>query len=121
MSRLTAIPSRLAPAGRKLGPAPGDSRAQDRERGQLKPWRKWYFTARWKRLRLQILDRDGWTCRQTGVPLVGPKDAPDSPVVDHIQEHKGDSALFWDPENLQAVSKAWHDSEKQRQERARHG
>ncbi|WP_121062198.1 HNH endonuclease [Chachezhania antarctica] len=119
MGRLKTMPPRIAAAQPKLGAASGDTRAQDRERYKVKPWRAWYSSTRWHKLRRQILKRDGHTCRQTGVPLIGKRDDPDAPVIDHIVEHKGDPVLFWDPENLQAVAKAWHDSEKQKQERAR--
>lgn len=70
-------------------------------------------TARWQKLRLKILDRDGWTCQRTGVMLVGGRNAPNSAVVDHIKPHRGDLDLFWDPDNLQAVSKEYHDKTKQ--------
>lgn len=60
-------------------------------------------------------------CQQTGVALVGRHPKPNSPVVDHITPHRGDPELFWDEANLQAVAKGWHDSEKQRQERAAFG
>ena len=118
MGRLKAMPSRLAAPAPRLGCAPGDERGRDAERAKLKPWRTWYTSKRWKNLRRKILTRDGYTCRQTGVALSGISPAPHSPVIDHIQPHNGDPALFWDESNLQAVSKAWHDSEKQRQERA---
>ena len=39
-------------------------------------------------------------------------------MVDHIRPHRGGERLFFDPLNLQCVSKAYHDSEKQKQERA---
>lgn len=81
------------------------------------PWRQWYKSTRWQRLRIEVLTRDLYTCQQTGVLLVGKAGAPDSPVVDHIKPHHGRPELFWDPDNLQAVTKGWHDSEKQRQER----
>ena len=83
-------------------------------------WRQWYKSARWQRLRIEVLTRDLFTCRQTGVILAGKANAPDSPVVDHIVPHRGDERLFWDINNLQAVTKAWHDSEKQKLE-MRHG
>lgn len=118
MPRLTAMPSRLATPAPRLGRAVGDERGRDAERAKLKPWRAWYTSSRWKALRRKVLARDGYTCRQTGVALVGKAPAPDSPVVDHIRPHRGDPALFWAEDNLQAVSKAWHDSEKQREERA---
>lgn len=93
-------------------------------------------TARWQRLRLRILRRDAvdisdrvhlmpahvlfrdapmlWPrCCKTGVILTGKYPAADSPVVDHITPHRGDLALFWDEENLQTVSKAYHDKVKQ--------
>ncbi len=77
-----------------------------------------YSSAKWRRLRERILERDGWVCQQTGTLLVGIYPAPDCPVVDHIVPHRGDEDLFWDESNLQAVSKGWHDREKQRRERA---
>ncbi len=70
-------------------------------------------TARWQRLRVKILSRDGWQCQMTGVLLVGTYPAPNSPVVDHITPHRGDKKLFWDEDNLRAVSKSWHDTHKQ--------
>lgn len=81
-------------------------------------WRAWYGTARWRTLREQVLTRALWTCEKTGVHLLGKHPAPNSPVVDHIRPHRGDPDLFWDPDNLQAVTKAWHDSIKQARERA---
>lgn len=81
--------------------------------------RKLYKDPRWAPLRLAVLRRDQWTCRQTGVLLIGKAPAPDSPVVDHIRPHRGDAELFFDPDNLQAVSKAWHDSVKQSLDRLR--
>lgn len=114
MGRLAGrgLAPRLAASAARLAPQAGG------EQRVRYPWRKWYFTARWRRLREAVLLRDNWTCRQTGVLLVGRAPASDSPVVDHIRPHRGDPDLFWAMDNLQAVSKAWHDSEKQRQERA---
>lgn len=73
----------------------------------------WLHTARWQKLRLQVLVRDRYVCQQTGIPLVGGKNAPNSPVVDHKRPHRGDPDMFWDINNLQAVAKSWHDSHKQ--------
>lgn len=77
----------------------------------------WLNTPRWRRLRLRVLARDGYRCQQTGVVLDGVFPAPSSPVVDHKVPHRGDQALFWDEDNLQAVSKEWHDSVKQGMEK----
>lgn len=73
-------------------------------------------TYRWQKLRQKILNRDGWRCQQTGVLVIGKYPKPNSPVVDHIRPHRGDEALFWDEENLQTVSKEYHDKEKQKLE-----
>lgn len=39
-------------------------------------------------------------------------------VIDHITPHKGDTKLFWDPKNHQALCKRCHDKHKQRLERS---
>lgn len=65
---------------------------------------------------MQVLTRHLYTCQQTGVLLIGKHPAPNSPVVDHVVPHKGDEGLFWDLSNLQAVSKAYHDSDKRKME-----
>lgn len=105
--------ARLAP---RVAVASGEGR--DKVRARMDPSRKWYGSARWRRLRQAVLVRDGWTCQQTGQLLTDTPNRPNSAVVDHIQPHRGDPELFWDPSNLQAVAKGWHDSEKQRRERA---
>lgn len=38
-------------------------------------------------------------------------------VVDHIRPHKGDTALFWDRSNWQALCRSCHSGAKQREER----
>ena len=80
--------------------------------------RAWYKSARWHKLRQQVLIRDMYTCQQTGVVLAGKSPAPNSPVVDHKIPHRGNEALFFDPENCQSVTKQWHDSTKKRMERS---
>jgi 5-methylcytosine-specific restriction protein A len=72
---------------------------------------------RWQALRLDVLVRDLYTCQHTGVILMPGKDNPNSAVVHHKHPHRGDERLFWDMDNLEAVSKAWHDSDAQSQER----
>ncbi|MEQ8292498.1 MAG: HNH endonuclease [Roseovarius sp.] len=91
--------------------------SRDQERAASQPWRKWYSTAKWAALKKRVHQRDDWVCQQTGVLLIGKHPAPNSPVADHIEPHRGDPELFWDESNVQTVSKSWHDSEKQRQER----
>lgn len=120
MARLTKGPGLIA-SGPPMIEASKATPEEDRDRirDAVQPWRKWYYTARWRKLAARIRQRDGDKCRQTGAMLVGRRHAPNSPVVDHIVPHNGDEALFWDPANLQTVSKEWHDGEKQRQDKAR--
>lgn len=89
-----------------------------RERDQDTEWRKWYKTTRWQRLREQVLIRDHFICQRTKALLIGKYPAPNSAVVDHIKPHRGNEELFWDMDNLQSVSKEYHDSIKQAQENA---
>lgn len=79
--------------------------------------RRWYKSKRWQDLRDQVLVRDLYTCQHTGVLLVGKAPAGDSPVAHHKVPHKGDESLFWDIDNLEAVSKEWHDADAQRAEK----
>ncbi len=104
--RLRPLPPRLAPLPPQASSGEDDRRSKD-----------WLNTSRWQRLRLKVLERDGYTCRQTGVLLVGKYPAPNSAVVDHIAPHRGDPDLFWDEDNLQSVAKSWHDSAKQSMEK----
>lgn len=88
-----------------------------KQRDAEQPWRKWYYTRRWKELRKEVWLRDEFRCQQTGILLVGKYPAGNSPVADHIKPHRGDPELFWDMANVQTVSKEYHDREKQRGER----
>lgn len=102
----------------RLGRVAGDEQARLRERDVNVTWRKWYKTERWRKLRLAVLLRDAYTCQQTGIICMGKYPAGNSAVVDHKLPHRGDEQMFWDMTNLQTVSKAYHDSEKQKQERS---
>lgn len=119
LSRLTRTPSRMVAAPSRL-PKPTGERERDAQRRALKPWRKWYSTKRWAELRRAKLTEVAWRCEQTGILVAARHPAPDSPVLDHKIPHRGDPVLFWDPQNLQIVSKEWHDSVKQKIERAEH-
>ncbi|WP_291732317.1 HNH endonuclease signature motif containing protein [Leisingera sp. F5] len=122
MARLKGLPKRLAAAPRAVGYSDRQAaeRARNRARAAGNSLRRLYSTKPWRDLRLVILERAGWMCQGCDRPhlLTGKAPAPHSPVVDHIEPHRGNLALFWDESNLQAVCKAWHDSEKQRQEKA---
>lgn len=113
MPKLTTLKPRLKAMAPKLKTA---REVRDTRYSPDAQVRSWYKSARWQALRLEVLARDLYTCRQTGVVLTGKSPAPNSPVVDHVIPHKGDERLFWDPNNLQAVSKAYHDSDKRKME-----
>lgn len=113
--RLTSLPSRLTSMPSRIGQAP----QQARQTRDTVPWRHWYKTSRWQKLRQVILLRDAYTCRSCKRVCGGKYPADDSPVIDHIQAHRGDERLFWLESNLQVLCKApCHDSHKQKQEQA---
>ncbi|WP_193336178.1 HNH endonuclease [Devosia beringensis] len=108
----------LKPRLSKLAPRLSTARAiRDTRYSPDATVRGWYHSARWQKLRLQVLERDLYTCRHTGQILAGKAPALNSAVVHHKVPHKGDERLFWDINNLEAVSKEWHDSEAQRTEK----
>ena len=69
------------------------------------------YGAQWQRARKQFLLRHPLCVMCTADGLTTAAD-----VVDHIQPHRGDRALFWDPTNWQPLCKMHHDSDKARQE-----
>lgn len=78
------------------------------------PWRRWYKTARWQKLRWAVLVRDLFRCARCG------RIEADTArlVADHKVPHRGDERLFWDADNLQCLCKACHDGVKQAEEQA---
>jgi len=117
VSRLSSPPPRIGHAPATIGRPPRQAEQQGRYRANA-PWRAWYGTARWQRLRQEVLIRDCYTCQRTGLILGGKYPAPDSPTVNHKKPHRGNAALFWDIANLETVSKAEHDAAIQREEQA---
>ena len=117
MGRLKAMPNRLGALPSRLGAAPTSELQRSRDRDASQEWRSWYKTARWQRLRKSVLIRDGYRCQQTGTLLVGKYPSPNSPVADHKTPHRGDPKLFWNMDNIQSVSKEYHDRVKQSMEK----
>lgn len=66
-----------------------------------------YSTARWQRLRDQVIRRDGRMCSVEG--CTSDMSLPRMTQVDHIIEVK-DGGGFWDPQNLRLVCKPHHDA-----------
>ena len=65
--------------------------------------RRWYCTARWRRLRATVQRRQPACalCHAEGRTVLGTE-------VDHIEPHQGDVARFWDVANLQNLCKTHH-------------
>lgn len=118
MGKLKSLPPIVAALKPRLGFAPGDQKGQDQHRTMMAPWRAWYNTERWRKLRMQVFVRDHFVCQRSGAVCVGRYPAPNSPVANHKVPHRGDPALFWDPNNIETVTKEVHDSLIQSEERA---
>lgn len=75
-------------------------------------WSHWYAKKSWRKLRLRVLAEEPLCrmCRAKG--RLTPAD-----TVDHIKPHRGDTQLFWDRDNLQALCASCHNSDKQSEER----
>lgn len=113
MGKLTNLRSSIGTLSPGIGYAPGDTKAADKSRNQLAPWRAWYKTARWLKLRQVILLRDLYRCQMCG------RVSSTGMVVDHVRPHRGDEHLFWDEGNLQVLcGSPCHSKHKQALERA---
>ncbi len=113
MGKLTSLRPRLQTLRPKLASVPVTRQERDRVRDH-RPWRRWYKTARWQRLRMDILLRALFTCQWPGCGRI---EADTSLLVaDHRQPHRGDAGLFWDEGNLWCLCKSCHDSAKAREE-----
>ena len=70
-------------------------------------YRRLYKTARWARLREAQLAAEP-LCRF----CLAIEEVTEATVCDHIEPHKGDEALFYDPSNLQSLCAPCHDKLK---------
>lgn len=85
---------------------------------EAKQYRPLYKTARWQRLRLEVIARDGGRCRTCGILCRMGERSGRTATVDHVVPHKGDPVLFFDPENLQLLCGVCHSGQKQRVEKS---
>lgn len=111
MSKLKTIKPMIATIKPMLAMLKGE-----RQRTEASPWRAWYKTAKWQKLRWSILVRDHFTCQMAGCGKI--ETDTSLLVADHRIPHRGDSGLFWDDDNLQCLCKSCHDSLKQKEEAA---
>lgn len=91
---------RLAPAGKPR--CPPCETGRERERGSAAARG---YGARWRKYRAGYLQANPLCV----LCLAAGRTEP-ATVVDHIQAHKGDEALFWDPANHRALCKPCHDA-----------
>lgn len=120
--RLTSLPPRLASLPPRLGSMKPATRKEaeaerHRQRDDQQAHRRWYKTARWQRLRMDVLHDAQFTCQMAGCGQIYGDTS--KLVADHKTPHHGDEALFWDKSNLQCLCKPCHDRLKQREERGR--
>lgn len=102
----SAVPS-LGPRLARQTDAEGHSR-------DAEPWRAWYSTRRWRDLKAAVHLRDRFICQCGCAKLI---QVDRERIADHIEPHRGDPRLFWDPRNVQTLWKPHHDRDKQRAER----
>ena len=106
MARLTTLKPSLSSLPARIGQAPNS--AQERKSGQAPlPWRAWYKTARWSRLRVQVFVRDLFTCQEPGCGRV--EGNTSRLRAHHKKAHRGNAILFWDEANIETVCKPCHD------------
>ena len=111
MGKLKTAPPRIGRLAPRVGRVAESEADRSRVRDRSEPWRAWYKTARWQRLRWSVLVRDGFTCAMCG-RLEGDTSKL---VCDHVDPHRGDEAKFW-AGPFQTLCKGCHDGEKQRSE-----
>src|SRR5262245_12781967 len=93
---------RLTPGG----PCAEHARQRERQRPNVDV-RRWYRTARWRRLRAIVLVDAAYTCSSCGQVQLELE-------VDHVPRHCGDPALFWNRGNLSALCKRCHSAKTAR-------
>jgi len=91
----------------------GGEKAWSRDRERRQHGRRWYHSARWKKLRMDVLVRDLFTCQECGKIEVDTSQL----VADHIEAHRGDERLFWNEANLRCLCASCHNSTKQKLDR----
>src|SRR5690606_22612438 len=80
----------------------------DGRRRREQPWRGWYNTATWQRLREQQLAA-GPLCQCEDCQRLDPLMRPAASVVDRVADHQGHWAKVGDPEHLMALSERCRD------------
>lgn len=110
--RLRQLGPRISAPPQRINRAPDQGKPTA---WNARPWKKWYDLAEWRRLRHLTFARDRYTCQMCGA-LQGDTSKL---TCDHIRPHRGNRAMFFDPENLQTLcTEPCHVQHKQAQEQA---
>ena len=67
-----------------------------------------YLSAKWEKIRQQVLRRDNYHCLSCGTRCLGKLRGDPPPHVDHIIERKERLDLELDPSNLQTLCPSCH-------------
>jgi 5-methylcytosine-specific restriction protein A len=90
-------------------PVTSDKPYTSTERREENPYRALYDTSAYrKHLRPFILQRDP-LCKGQYTDLCKQHGGDGTTILDHIRDHKGDPALFFDPANCRGLCKPCHD------------
>lgn len=84
---------------------------RDQRSTEAAAYRKLYKISRWQRLRERQM-----TAHPLCAYCLQQEDVTPATVCDHVRPHKGDEALFFDPDNLQSLCAPCHDRIKRREE-----
>lgn len=81
---------------------------------EKRPWQHLYGRSRWQAMRQRHLAEHPLCvyCLMQEIVEV-------ATIVDHVIPHKGDEAMFFDPDNLQSLCKHCHDSDKRLEEQGK--
>jgi 5-methylcytosine-specific restriction endonuclease McrA len=96
MPSLKTIRPRIGTVSARFAGQTPTGPGRDHQRAAAFPWREWYKTGRWQALHRCVLQRDLYTCQETGVLLIGKHPAPNGPVVDYFKPDRGANGMFWD-------------------------
>ncbi len=112
--RLKLLPMRVPTAGSTLSELPtGDSWRSDKrtaaQRGYGSKWQR--YREGWLRKHPLCGDRINGSSREHSACVRDARSTPGT-VVDHIEDHRGDEQLFWNPSNHQTLCAHCHDSFK---------
>lgn len=114
MGRLRHVKPQVRTLGLAVGMA-GKPKASTTPQGET-AFKK---TARWQRLRWDVLVRDRFTCQWPGCGVT--LSDTSQLVADHIVPVRIEPTRKWDQDNLQCLCKTCHDGPKQAMELATYG